>query len=100
MCAQLPASPDQLADVGGQLVEALQVAVVEAAVQADAEALGGLGGVLGDVAGDLLGAQLPGVTLGSGDVADVELLAPAGIAAQVVAVDGRAGDTDRRDSQA
>jgi hypothetical protein len=86
--------------VGGQLVEVLQVAVAEAAVQAAAEALGGLGGVLGDVAGDLLGAQLTGLTLGSGDVAHVELLAPAGIAAQLVAIHGRAGDADHRDGQA
>jgi hypothetical protein len=50
---QLPASSHQLADVGGQLVEVLQVAVVEATVQTRAEALGGLGGVLGDVAGNL-----------------------------------------------
>jgi hypothetical protein len=46
---------------------------------AGAEALGGLGGVLGDVAGHLLRAQLLGVAIGSGDIADIELLAPPGI---------------------
>jgi hypothetical protein len=51
---------------------------VQAVVEAGAEALGGLGGVLGDVASHLLSAQLPGLVV-AGDVADVELAAPAGI---------------------
>jgi hypothetical protein len=83
--------------MGGQLVEVVQVVGAEAAVQAGAEALGGLGGVLGDVAGDLLGAQLPGLILGAGDVADVELLAPAGIPLRAAGLKGRAGHPHSRD---
>jgi hypothetical protein len=77
----------------GQAVEALQVVDGEAAVQAAAEALGALGRVLGDVAGDLLGRQLLGLAVGAGDVADVELLAPTGIAPQLV-IERRAGHPD------
>jgi hypothetical protein len=72
--AQLPGRLDELGDVGGQLVEAVQVIGSEAAVQAAAEALGGLGGVLGDVPGDLLGRELARLLTVLGDVVDVELL--------------------------
>jgi hypothetical protein len=65
--------------MGGQPVQVLQVVGADAAVQAAAEALGGLGRVLGDVAGHLLRAQLPSLVIAPGDVANVELLAPAGI---------------------
>jgi hypothetical protein len=81
-----------------QTVQVVQVLDADAAVEAGAEALGGLGGVLGDVPGDLLSRQLPGLALGSGDVADVELLAPAGIPARL-SVQRRAGYSDRRDRQ-
>jgi hypothetical protein len=58
-----------------QLVQVVQVIGAEASVEAGAEALGGLGRVLGNVAGHLLRAQLPGLVVARGDVADVELLA-------------------------
>src|SRR5215218_1296573 len=68
----------------------------QAAVEAGAEALGGLGGVLGDVAGHLLRAQLPSLVIAPGDVADVELLAPAGIPIRPV-LQGWAGHPDSLD---
>jgi hypothetical protein len=75
---QRPGRPNELSHMRRQPVEALQVVgITEPLVEAGAEALGALGGVLGDVAGHLLGAQLPGLVV-AGDVADVELLAPAG----------------------
>src|SRR5215218_270443 len=64
--------------------------------QARTEALGGLGGVLGDVASHLLSRQLPGLAIVAGDVAHVELLAPAGIPLRPP-IDGRAGHPDGRD---
>jgi hypothetical protein len=79
-----------------ELVEALQVLGAEAAVGAGSEALGGLGGVLGDIPRDLLGRQLSRLVVASGDVADVELLAPAGIARWAV-VQRRTRRPDGRD---
>src|SRR5215211_4309210 len=93
---QLPGRPDELGDMGRELVEAVQVVGAEAAVQAAAEALGGFGRVLGDVAGHLLSRQLPGPVIPRGDVADVELLTPAGIPLRPV-VQGWAGHPDGRD---
>jgi hypothetical protein len=56
-------------------------------------------GVLGDVAGHLLGRQLALLVVVAGDVADVELLTPAGIAARLV-IEARTGNADGRDRQA
>ena len=95
----LPGGPDELGDVGGQLVEAVEVIGSEASVQAAAEALGGLGGVLGDVPSHLLGRELPRLLTVLGDVVDVELLPPAGIPVRPV-VQRRAGHADSRDGQA
>jgi hypothetical protein len=84
--------------MGRELVQVVEVVGGDAAVEARAEALGGLGGVLGDVAGHLLGRQLSGLAAVSGDVVDVELLAPAGIPLRS-AIDGRAGHGHGRRSQ-
>jgi hypothetical protein len=74
MGAKFPADPHQPRQVRHGL-EVVQVVIgVDAAVQAD-QGLGALGGVLGDIGGDRLGRQLGPIL---GDVADVELLAPAG----------------------
>src|SRR5512133_905436 len=54
-------------------------------------------GVLGDIAGHLLRAQLPGLAIGAGDVANVELLAPAGIPARPANLQRWAWHADRRD---
>jgi len=62
-----------------QLVQVLQILGSDTPVEDGAEALGGLGRVLGDVPGHLLGRQFPGITVGTGDVVDVQLRAPAGI---------------------
>ena len=86
--------------MGRQPVQVLQVISAEAPVEAGAEALGGLGGVLGDVPGDLLGRQLARLVVGASDVADVELLAPAGIPPRATGLQGRAGHPHSRDSQA
>jgi hypothetical protein len=94
--AQLPAGADELGHMRRQVIQALQVVSGEAVVQAGAEALGGLGRVLGDVAGHLLSRQLPGLVVAAGDVADVELPAPAGIALRPT-IDRRAGHPNRRD---
>jgi hypothetical protein len=86
--------------MGRQPVKHGQVlGVGQAPVQAAAEALGGLGRVLGDVAGDLLGRQLPHLLVCSADVADVELLTPAGIPLRPAILQGRAWHLDRRDGQ-
>jgi hypothetical protein len=82
--------------MGRQTVELVQVVGPEAPVQAGPEALGGLGRVLGDVAGHLLSRQLSRLVVGSGDVADVELLAPADIPIRAVP-QGWAGHPDSRD---
>jgi hypothetical protein len=52
-------------------------------------------GVLGDVAGHLLGRQLARLVVGAGDVAKVELLAPAGIPLRATGLQGWAGQTAR-----
>jgi hypothetical protein len=83
-----------------QLVQVLQVVGAEATVQVGPEALGGLGRVLGDVPRDLLGRQLAHLAVGASDVADVELLAPAGIPLRPTGLNGRAGHPHSRDGQA
>jgi len=57
-------------------------------------------GVLGQVAGHLPGRQLPRLVLAGRDVADIELLTPAGIAARPTIVQRWAGHPDDRDGLA
>src|SRR5918993_25748 len=87
--AQLPGGADEVGHMGGELVGVAQVVGGGAPVQAAAEALGGLGRVLGDVAGHLLGRQLSRLLV-AGDVAHIELIAPAGIALRPP-IDGQPG---------
>jgi hypothetical protein len=67
-------------------------------IEGDAQGLGALGRVLGHIAGDLLSAQLLVVlavvaVVVAGDVAHMELLAPAGDQGHaLVVVDRRTGD--------
>jgi len=61
----------------GWHIQTFKLNLTYTVVEGDAQGLGALGGVLGDIASDLLGRQLF-VVASLGDVADVELLPPAG----------------------
>ena len=76
----------------GRHIQTFKLNLTYTLVESDAEGLGALGRILGDIASDLLGRQLP--ALAAVDVANVELLAPAGGQGHVlvlVLVEGRAG---------
>jgi hypothetical protein len=76
--------------MGGQ-VQLLQLGLAHAVIQGDAQGFGGLGCILGHIAGDLLVRQLP-LIASLGDVAHVQLLAPARNKGHALAlIDRRAG---------
>ena len=83
--------------MGGH-IQSFKLNLTYTVVEGDAQGLGALGRVLGDIAGHLLSRQLP-LVAALGDVAHVELLAPAGGQGHaLVLVEGRArhGDGRRR----
>jgi hypothetical protein len=73
-------------------IQAFKLNLTYTVVEGDAQGLGALGRVLGHIAGHLLSRQLLVVVASLGDVANVELLAPAGGQSHaLVLVDHRAG---------